>query len=155
LAEAHGPAPRRLLSMTDLPYRLRLPGPTQVPARVRAASAQPVISHRGREFHALLREVQTMLRLVFGAAGPILLFAASGTGMMEAALANILGPDTRALVIANGQFGERFAAIAQGLGGIVDTIEVSWGEAVEPALVEARLRQHDYRAVIAVHNESS
>jgi aspartate aminotransferase-like enzyme len=141
--------------MTDLPYRLRLPGPTQVPARVRAASAQPVISHRGPEFHAIIRDVQAMLHPVFGAAGPILLFAASGTGMMEAALANILGPGTRALIIANGQFGERFAAIAQGLGGIVDTIEVPWGEAVDPALVEARLRQHDYRAVIAVHNESS
>lgn len=141
--------------MTDLAYRLRLPGPTQVPARVRAASAQPVISHRGPEFHALMRDVQGMLRPVFGAAGPILLFAASGTGMMEAALANVLGPGTRALVLANGQFGERFAAIARGLGGIVDTIDVPWGEAVDAALVEVRLRQHDYRAVVAVHNESS
>jgi aspartate aminotransferase-like enzyme len=102
-----------------------------------------------------MRDIQAMLAPVFGAAGPILLFAASGTGMMEAALANILGPGTRALIIANGQFGERFAAIARGLGGVVDTIEVPWGEVVDPALVEARLRQHDYRAVIAVHNESS
>jgi aspartate aminotransferase-like enzyme len=141
--------------MTDFPYRLRLPGPTQVPARVQAASAQPVISHRGPEFHALMRGVQAMLRSVFGAAGPILLFAASGTGMMEAALANVLGPGTRALIITNGQFGERFAAIAQELGGIVDPIEVPWGEAVDPALVEARLRQRGYSAVIAVHNESS
>jgi aspartate aminotransferase-like enzyme len=141
--------------MTDLTYRLRLPGPTQVPARVRAASAQAVISHRGPEFHAVMRDVQAMLRPVFGAAGPILLFAASGTGMMEAALANILGPGTRALIIANGQFGERFVAIARGLGGIADTIEVPWGEAVDAALVEVRLRQHEYRAVIAVHNESS
>ncbi len=141
--------------MADLPYRLRLPGPTQVPVRVRAASAQPTISHSGPEFHALLHDVQAMLRPVFGADGPILLFAASGTGMMEAALANILGSGTRALIIANGQFGERFAAIARGLGGMVDTIEVPWGEAIDPALVEARLRQHDYRAVIAVQNESS
>ena len=110
--------------MTELPYRLRLPGPTQVPARVRTAGAEPIVSHRGPEFHALMREVQAMLRPVFGAAGPILLFAASGTGMMEAALVNILGPDTRALIIANGQFGERFAAIARELGSIVDTIEV-------------------------------
>jgi aspartate aminotransferase-like enzyme len=141
--------------MTDPAYRLRLPGPTQVPARVRAASAQLIVSHRGPEFHALMRDVQAMLRLVFGATGPVLLFAASGTGMMEAALANILGPGTRALIIANGQFGERFAAIAQGLGGIVDRIEVPWGETVDPALVEGRLRQHEYRAVVAVHNESS
>lgn len=141
--------------MTDPAYRLRLPGPTQVPARVRAASAQLIVSHRGPEFHALMRDVQAMLRPVFGATGPVLLFAASGTGMMEAALANILGPGTRALIIANGQFGERFAAIAQGLGGIVDRIEVPWGETVDPALVEGRLRQHEYRAVVAVHNESS
>ena len=141
--------------MTDLAYRLRLPGPTQVPERVRQASARLIISHRGPEFHAVMRDVQARLRPVFGAAGPILLFAASGTGMMEAALVNILGPGTRALIVANGQFGERFAAIAQQLGGIVDTIAVRWGEAVEPVVVETRLRQHDYRAVIAVHNESS
>jgi aspartate aminotransferase-like enzyme len=143
------------LTVTDAAYRLRLPGPTQVPARVRDAGAQPIVSHRGAEFHAVMRDVQTMLRPIFGGAGPILLFAASGTGMMEAALANILGPGTRALVIANGQFGERFAAIARGLGGIVETIDVPWGEAVDITVVEARLRQHQYRAVIAVHNESS
>jgi aspartate aminotransferase-like enzyme len=141
--------------MTDLAYRLRLPGPTQVPARVRAASAQPVISHRGPEFHALLHELQAKLRPVFGASGPILLFAASGTGMMEAALANILGPGTRALIIANGQFGERFAAIARTLGGDVDTIDVPWGGAVDTARVDMQLGQHDYRALVAVHNESS
>src|SRR5690349_187940 len=103
-----------------------------------------MISHRGPEFHALLHHVEANVRPVFGASGSILLFAASGTGMMEAALANILGPETRALIIANGQFGERFAAIARGLGGVVDTIEVPWGEAVDPARVETQLGQHDY-----------
>jgi aspartate aminotransferase-like enzyme len=141
--------------MTDAAYRLRLPGPTQVPARVRDAGARAIVSHRGAEFHAVMRNVQTMLCPIFGSTGPILLFAASGTGMMEAALVNILGPSTRALIIANGQFAERFAAIARGLGGIVETIEVPWGDAVDATLVEARLRQHRYRAVIAVHNESS
>jgi len=141
--------------MTDGSYRLRLPGPTEVPTRVREAGARPIVSHRGADFHVVMRDVQSMLRPIFGAAGPILLFAASGTGMMEAALVNILGPGTRALIIANGQFGERFAAIARELGGIVETIEVPWGEAVDTGAVAARLRRHQYRAVIAIHNESS
>jgi aspartate aminotransferase-like enzyme len=137
-------------------YRLRLPGPTQVPERVRQAMARPVLAHRGPEFHAILREADAMLRPLFGAAdGPILFCASSGTGMMEAALVNSIGPGAPALVVAHGQFGERFATIATGLGAAVDTLEVAWGEAVDPAAVEARLRQRDYRAVIVVHNESS
>ena len=53
--------------MTDTAYRLRLPGPTHVPDRVRQAGAQPIVSHRGPEFHAVLRDVQAMLRPIFGA----------------------------------------------------------------------------------------
>ena len=41
-------------------YRLRLPGPATVPGRVRAALAQPVVSHRGPEFRAILAEALEM-----------------------------------------------------------------------------------------------
>ncbi|NKB60445.1 MAG: aminotransferase class V-fold PLP-dependent enzyme [Alphaproteobacteria bacterium] len=137
------------------PYRLRLPGPTTVPERVRNALAKPVVNHRGPEFGAVVKEIESHLRKIMGTANPVLLFAASGTGVMEASLANTLGTGDRALFLSNGQFAERFAAIAKGLNLQADSLEVPWGKSVNPALLAARLAETDYQAVIAIHNESS
>ncbi|MFI4986185.1 MAG: pyridoxal-phosphate-dependent aminotransferase family protein [Alphaproteobacteria bacterium] len=137
------------------PYRLRLPGPTAVPERVRQAIARPMLAHRGAEFRDILLEAEALLRPVLGTRNHVLFFAASGTGMMEACLANVMAPGERLLVVVHGQFGERFAAIGKALGIAVDTLELTWGEAVDAAAVEARVRSADYRAVVLVHNESS
>src|SRR6266478_1573230 len=136
-------------------YRLRIPGPAPVPERVRAALALPVISHRGCEFHALLIETTRELRKVCGTRGDVFLLGASGTGAMEAALANVLIPGDAVLILLNGQFSERFASIAEGTGARVDRLESPWGEAPDPALVAERAKARRYRAVVCVHNESS
>jgi aspartate aminotransferase-like enzyme len=136
-------------------YRLRLPGPTAVPERVRAAIACPVVSHRGPEFRATLARAGELLQPVLGTRNRVLFFAASGTGMMEASLVNILAPGERVLIPAHGQFGERFAAIARAMGACADIIEIPWGSGIDPSVIEDRLRAADYRAVIVVHNESS
>src|SRR5258708_4288004 len=137
------------------PYRLRLPGPTAVPERVRLAIAEPVLAHRGSEFRTILGEMESLLRPLFGTGNKIMPFASTGTGMMEAALVNVLAPGERVLIVVNGQFGERFVTIAKALGAAVETIEVPWGEAVDLALLADRLKAHDYRALVLVHNESS
>ena len=74
---------------------------------------------------------------------------------MEAGLANALSPGDKALIVNSGQFGERFMTIAAALGIAVDTIDVSWGKAVDADELSHRLEGADYRAVVAVHNESS
>jgi aspartate aminotransferase-like enzyme len=140
---------------TALPYRLRLPGPTTVPERVRQALATPMISHRGPEFHAWSDEIQQRIRPIFGTRQPVLLFPASGTVVMEAALANAVPAGEAVLVIANGQYGGRFHQIALGLGLDADLLEVEWGRAPDPAIVKARLAARGYRAVCVTHNESS
>jgi aspartate aminotransferase-like enzyme len=136
-------------------YRLRLPGPTTVPARVRAALAEPMISHRGTEFREILADIARQLQPIFGTKNAPLLFGCSGTGVMEAALVNVLHPGESVLIVSNGQWGERFAAIGTAIGARVDSIDVPWGEDVDPDVVEARLKSRDYRALVYVHNESS
>lgn len=140
---------------TSLPYRLRLPGPTAVPERIRNALAAPVVAHRGQEFREVLSEAATLMKPVLGTDNNVMAFASTGTGVMEAAVANLLGTDDKALVLVNGQFGERFAQIAGALNRRVDTLEVEWGEAVDAESVKRKLASDDYRAVFAVHNESS
>src|ERR1039457_4338881 len=126
-------------------YRLRLPGPTAVPERVRQAIARPVLSHRGPEFTAILRRSEEMLQPLLGTRNRVFFFSSSGTGMMEAALVNVLGPGERVLISTHGQFGERFVAIAAALGVQADTLDVPWGLAPTAAGIEERIRSADYR----------
>jgi aspartate aminotransferase-like enzyme len=142
-----------MLTIPD--YRLRLPGPTAVPERIRQATALPVLNHRGAEFRAMLAECHRRLKPIFGIAHDVLIFAGSGTTMMEAALANILSPGDAVLVVVAGQFGERFVSIATAFGAQVYTLDVEWGGALDADRVAACLKQRAYRAVVVVHNESS
>lgn len=136
-------------------YRLRLPGPTEVPEQVRQAIARPVLNHRGPEFKAELARAETLLQPVLGTANRVLFFAATGTGMMEAALVNVAAPSDPLLVVSHGQFGERFAAIGRSLGAEVEMLEFPWGEPIDPAAIAERVRAKTYRAVMVTHNESS
>ena len=142
-----------MLTIPD--YRLRLPGPTAVPERIRQATALPVLSHRGAEFKAILAECRQRLKPIFGTAHDVLTFAGSGTAMMEAALANVLSPGDAVLIVIAGQFGERFVSIAKAFGAQVDTVDVEWGGALDVQRVAERLKHRAYRAVVMVHNESS
>jgi len=98
------------------PYRLRLPGPTAVPERVRLAMARPLLAHRGPEFRRILARAEELLRPILGTWNHVFFHASTGTGMMEAALVNVLAPGERVLVAVHGQFGERFGAIAGAMG---------------------------------------
>ncbi len=136
-------------------YRLRLPGPIAVPERVRLATARPILNHRGPEFRAIWARTIAKLQPVVGTKQPVHILATSGTGVMEAALLNIVAPGDRLLIVCNGQWGERFVSIAKALNTAVDTIDVPWGETVDPAALDAKLKTYDYRALVLVHNESS
>ena len=151
-ADSSAPDTARLI---PLDYRLRMPGPTTVPERVRQAMALPIISHRGPEFRRILGDSTQMLRTIIGTQDDIFFLGTSGTGGMEAALANVLSPGDVILVIVCGQFGERFVNIAHGMGGSVDQAVVPWGEAPDTAFVAGHLKRRNYRAVVCVHNESS
>jgi aspartate aminotransferase-like enzyme len=117
--------------------------------------ARPMLAHRGAEFREILANAEAMLRPIIGTANHVFFFASTGTGMMEAALVNVLGPGERVLVVIHGQFGERFASIAEAMGAQVDRLETEWGYAPDVRAIEARLRENEYRAVVVIHNESS
>lgn len=146
-----------MTTTTEKPYRLRLPGPTTVPERIRMATARPIYNHRGSEFAALLNEVADLTRPIMGTANEVMVFASSGTGVMEASLANVLGRGDRILVLNNGQWGERFIAIAKALdlAERLDEIKVPWGQAIAEEDLKSKLAATEYDAVVAVHNESS
>lgn len=135
---------------------LRIPGPTPVPKEVLQALAQAMINHRGPEFAAIMRRVTPRLQYFFQTASPVLTFAASGTGGQEAAVANLFSPGDHVVAITIGAFGNRFARIAERYGLQVTRIEFPWGQAADPATVEARLQTlSPYHGVLMTHNETS
>jgi len=148
-------ADMRIATLAPDGYRLRLPGPTFVPDRIRQASAQIVVNHRGPEFRDALVRAEEGLRPILGTQNRILFYATSGSGMMEAAIVNVAGPGDELLIVTHGQFGERFVTIAQAVGAKADVVATPWGEDIDIDAVEARLREKDYRAMVVVHNESS
>jgi aspartate aminotransferase-like enzyme len=114
-----------------------------------------MLNHRGPEFRAIFARAEELIKPLIGTSNPVLFFACSGTGVMEASLINAVAPGERVLVCVNGQFGERFASIAKAIGAQVDILDVEWGRGIDPADIEQRLKATGYRAVVLVHNESS
>jgi aspartate aminotransferase-like enzyme len=115
-----------------------------------------MINHRGEEFGRMLAEVLDGLARIFQTSGVVLPFTASGTGGLEAAVANVLSAGDRVLALVGGAFGERFAAVAQGFGAEVISLQTEWGRAVDPDDVGRVLQAHpEVRAVLVTHNETS
>ena len=120
-------------------YLLMAPGPTAIPPQVLLAMAKPVIHHRTAEFRAILKEVNEGLKYLFQTKNPVMMFSASGTGAMEAAVANTLSRGDKALVVRGGKFGERWGDLCEAYGVGMTTIDVEWGHAVDPSKIEAAL----------------
>jgi len=95
---------------------LMTPGPTPVPDEVRLAEAQPIIHHRTKEFTEIFNQVSEDIKIVFKTKNPVLIFASSGTGAMEAAVVNTLSPGDKVLAITGGKFGERWRDICKAFG---------------------------------------
>jgi len=137
---------------------LQIPGPTNVPERVLRAIDFPTIDHRGPEFAALGKEVLEGMKRVFGTAGHVVIYPASGTGAWEAALVNALSPGDRVLMFETGHFATLWQKMALRLGLEPDLVPGDWRSGADPDAIGERLRadrEKRIRAVCVVHNETS
>ena len=137
---------------------LQIPGPTNVPERVLRAIDSATMDHRGPEFGRMGLEILGGLKTVFQTRQPVVIYPASGTGAWEAALVNTLSPGDRVLMFETGHFASLWHKMATRLGISVDLIPTDWRRGVDPAAVEAKLkedREHRIKAVCVVHNETS
>lgn len=129
------------------------PGPVEVRADVLRAMSEPPVPHRSDAFRARVRRVQAGLAALLGTAAPVVPVLASATGAFEAALAAVARK--RVLALANGSFGARWAAMADGLGFTTETLEFPPGEPVDPDAVARALAAGGFDAVTFVHSETS
>ena len=104
----------------------------------------------------MLYRVTDRLKQVYQTQSDLYILTSSGTGAMEAAVANTLSPGDRVLCATAGVFGDRFGQIAELYGVDVVTLRFPYGTAVDPDKVREALDANpDIKAVLVAHNETS
>ena len=121
---------------------LMIPGPVEVDPEVLEAMARPPLSHMSAAFAALMQESLVGLREVFDAPdGQPFLVPGSGTLAMEMALANLVEPGDRVVVVDTGYFAARMAELAEWLDAEVIRVAAEPGALPDESQLEAALRQ--------------
>ncbi|HTV88315.1 MAG TPA: aminotransferase class V-fold PLP-dependent enzyme [Stellaceae bacterium] len=134
------------------------PGPTNIPDRILRAMDKGAIDFTGAEFRAVSEECFAGLKRVFKTRQTVLAYAATGHGAWEAALVNLFSPGDKVLLVESGYFSLNWGMRGEAFGLEVETLPNDWRRPSEPARLEARLRedrQHQIKAVLAVHCETS
>jgi alanine-glyoxylate transaminase/serine-glyoxylate transaminase/serine-pyruvate transaminase len=136
-----------------------IPGPTNIPDRLRLAMQVQTRDHRAPDFVETFRPVLEGTKKVFGTtAGTVITFPASGTGGWEAAICNTLSPGDKVLVARYGMFSHRWIDLCQRHGLDVQIIECPWGSGAPADKFEAVLSEDkakEIKAVLVTHNETA
>jgi len=132
-------------------------GPTPIPPAVSQVMAEPIVYHRAPAFIEVYERALQNLGRVFQTENQVLSFAASGTGAMESAVANLALPGEPIAVVSAGKFGERWAELGEAYGAEVAHLQVEWGERIEPAALGELLAgmSKPPRAAFATQSETS
>ena len=136
-----------------------IPGPTNIPDRLRSAMQVQTRDHRAPDFVKTFSPVLEETKKVFGTKdGRVITFPASGTGGWEVAICNTLSPGDAVLVARYGMFSHRWIDLCERHGLDVRIIECAWGSGAPADRFEEALRadtSHQIKAVLVTHNETA
>jgi serine---pyruvate transaminase len=123
-------------------------GPTPLPPRVSQVMAEPILYHRAPAFVEVYARCLEGLKQVFQTENDVLCFAASGSGGMESAAANLVRPGEPVVVATCGKFGERWKDLAEAFGAQVVHHDAGWGNKVDPADLDRILGENPGAKVV-------
>ncbi len=118
-------------------------GPTPLPPAVSQVMAEPILYHRAPAFVDIYARTLEQLKAVFQTSNEVLMFASSGSGGMESAVANLVAPGDMPLVASCGKFGQRWAELCEAYGANTIHFETEWGEQIDPARVAEQIDAAD------------
>ena len=133
------------------------PGPSDINPRVTAALAKDTLGHLDPQFIVLMDQIKEMLQYAFQTKN-LMTFpvSAPGSAGMECCFVNLVEPGDKVVIAQNGVFGIRMKENVERCGGTAVMIEQTWGEPVNPALVEETLKTNPDAKIFAfVHAETS
>ncbi|EHH67112.1 pyridoxal-phosphate-dependent aminotransferase family protein [Gluconobacter morbifer] len=141
----------------DPPVRLLMgAGPVNVHPRVLRAMEADVIGQMDPEMTAYMDEVMALYRQVFRTENrQTLLVNGSARAAIEAALVSVVTPGMKVVIPRIGRFGLLLTEIVRRCQGVPVTVDVPWGEVVDPARIEAAIIEHRPGLVAAVHGDTS
>jgi aspartate aminotransferase-like enzyme len=135
--------------------KLFIPGPTHVRDEILQAMATPMIGHRSKEYAELQAEATSKVQQLLYTENVVFLFTSASSGVMEGAVRNCVRDGRKVLCTINGAFSERWHEMILANGKETDVLEVEWGQAITPELIEAKLSSGKYEALTLTHNETS
>ncbi len=136
---------------------LLTPGPTPIEPHAQRALSFPMRGHMDPEVFALNDRVQKNLKTLYGTDDTAFTCLLAGTGSlgMEAGFTNLLEPQEKVLICANGSFGYRMAEMCERLGARVTIVKSPIGQAIQLEDVRAALEADTFKLVAVVHGETS
>lgn len=136
-----------------------IPGPTNIPDRLRNAMQIQTRDHRAPDFINTFAPMLEAIKTVLGTQeGNVITFPASGTGGWEAAICNTLSPGDSVLVGRYGMFSHKWIDMCQRHGLDVRVVECEWGSGAPADAFETLLtndKNHEIKAVLVTHNETA
>ncbi|MCX5752110.1 MAG: aminotransferase class V-fold PLP-dependent enzyme [Candidatus Krumholzibacteria bacterium] len=129
------------------------PGPVHVAPE--AWKNLQALHHRSGEFRNIVRECRSALQELLHTSSPVYLLTSSGTGAMEAAVANVTVPGSRVLVVSGGKFGRRWAEIFDAYECRTSVLRFEDGAAIDVDSVVERIDRERPEFVALTHVESS
>lgn len=138
---------------------LFIPGPTNIPDRVRQALNVSMQDMRAPDFGELTLPLFADLKKVFRTeSAEVFMFPGSGTAGWESCLANLFSAGDTVLMSSFGQFSMLWVDMAERFGLDVRHCEVEWGLGVPHQLYREILEQdtaHKIKGVFVCHNETA
>jgi len=135
---------------------LMIPGPVEFEPAVLQAMATKTPSHISPDFIEVFGRSLERLREVFlTKGGQPFVVAGSGTLAMEMAVANLIEPQDRVLLMDTGYFSHRFDSICERYGARVTQAGGKLGDVPSLEEVERGLRDAKYKLLLVTHVDTS
>lgn len=131
-----------------------IPGPSWVHPEVLESQARALIGHREVLIAELQAQCEAGLKAIFQTRQRVLISSSSGSGLMEAAVRNLV--TSRCLHLVCGSFSSRWFDIAISCGKKPEALTVDDGYGITSDLLAAHLADHEpYETLFITHNETS
>lgn len=137
---------------------LAIPGPSVMPDRVLQAMHQPAPNIYSGDLLKIMEPLIADLAAVARTRHQVAIYIANGHGVWEAALANVMSPGDRLLVLSTGHFARGWGEMARKMGAEVETEEFDGRSAVNPERLEELLladKAHGIKAVMVVQVDTA
>ena len=124
-------------------------------ARTLAIGASQLPYNRTEQFSQITLEIIESLKYIFATQGDVVIFAASGTGAMEAVFFNFLDQSDKVLIVNGGTFGQRWVNLCIQHEIPFEQICLDPGQPISLEDLDRRLSSQEYSTLLINAHETS